>query len=96
MQVGYYKFRDPRVPTTLRFGVSDPGEEPAIIEDLYSPSDGRWYNYAEVSRYVLFETREIEAISLQEAQERTGGRAGDPADGVIPTNPPVINGPYLD
>jgi hypothetical protein len=95
MQIGYYKFKDGS-DVTLRYGVSEEGEPDAIVEDLYDPAYGRWRNYAEVSRYVLFEYSQIEAITLDEAQKRTDGRAGDDADGVIPTKPPVFSGPYLD
>lgn len=95
MQIGYYKFRDGG-PATLRFGVSEPDEDPAIVEDLYDPDLGKWLQYAEVSRYILFEPGSIVAITESEANERTGGHAVDPADGEYPTKPPVPNGPYLD
>jgi len=96
MRVRYYKFRDEGVPTTLRFGVSEPGEPDELVEDLFNPTLEKWLNYAEVSRYVFFERREIVEISLAEAMERTSGHATDPAEGVMPTVPPTFRGPYLD
>lgn len=95
MRVSYYRFRDGG-GATLRYGVSSPGEPDELVEDLFDPELGKWLNYAEVSRYVFFERREIVEISLAEAMERTNGHAGDPADGVIPCQPPVFNGPYID
>lgn len=95
MQIGYYKFKDPS-PATLRFGVSEEGEEPALVEDMFVASQGKWLVYREVSRYIFFEPGTLVPISEAEANERTDGHAADPVDGEFPTKPPVLNGPYLD
>jgi|GEM_PF-6392305 len=95
MDIAYFTMADaPEV--VLRFGVSDEGEEPQWVEDIWRPGDNGWMEWAEVSRFVMFEHSDLVAISADEASTITGGHATDPPVGVLPATPPVANGPYLD
>jgi hypothetical protein len=70
--IEYFKFDEG--PNTMRFETT----ADSFICDIYRPVDGFWTHSPELSRYVLFEPGEIEAISAEEADRRTDGKRDEP------------------